>query len=114
MSMPAGPTPVAISSLIVAAPLVPPDERTTVPAAVPPGPSVTPAPRPTGPTHGFGGFGPCSRAGARGTLSAMDVDRNRLEVLDRQDCLALLASVSFARGGLTMAALPVVLPLYFR
>jgi nitroimidazol reductase NimA-like FMN-containing flavoprotein (pyridoxamine 5'-phosphate oxidase superfamily) len=44
----------------------------------------------------------------------MDVDRNGLEVLDRQDCLALLASVSFGRVGLSMAALPVVLPVNFR
>jgi nitroimidazol reductase NimA-like FMN-containing flavoprotein (pyridoxamine 5'-phosphate oxidase superfamily) len=44
----------------------------------------------------------------------MDVDRNGLEVLDRDECLALLASVSFGRVGLSMSALPVVLPVNFR
>jgi nitroimidazol reductase NimA-like FMN-containing flavoprotein (pyridoxamine 5'-phosphate oxidase superfamily) len=44
----------------------------------------------------------------------MDVDRNGLEMLDRDECLALLAGVSFGRVGLSMAALPVVLPVNFR
>jgi hypothetical protein len=44
----------------------------------------------------------------------MDVDRNGLEVLDRDECLTLLGSVSFGRVGLSMAALPVVLPVNFR
>ena len=44
----------------------------------------------------------------------MEVDRNGLEVLDRQECLRLLATGTIGRIGLTMEALPVVLPINFR
>jgi nitroimidazol reductase NimA-like FMN-containing flavoprotein (pyridoxamine 5'-phosphate oxidase superfamily) len=44
----------------------------------------------------------------------MDMDRNGLDVLDRQECLALLGSVSFGRVGISLRALPVVLPVTFR
>ena len=40
-------------------------------------------------------------------------ERPELEVLDRDDCLALLAESSVGRIGLSMDALPVVLPVNF-
>ncbi len=43
----------------------------------------------------------------------MDVDRNGLEVLGRQACLNLLATVTIGRIGIG-GALPVVLPVNFR
>jgi uncharacterized protein len=41
------------------------------------------------------------------------VDRNGLEVLGRDECLALLASSTLGRIGLSAAALPLVLPVNF-
>jgi uncharacterized protein len=52
-----------------------------------------------------GGFSPHS--------PVMDTDRNGLEVLDRSQCLALLASATLGRIGVTVDALPVVLPVNF-
>jgi len=43
----------------------------------------------------------------------MEVDRNGLEVLDREDCLRLLAGATLGRVGLTSGALPMVLPVNF-
>ncbi|MCD9625382.1 pyridoxamine 5'-phosphate oxidase family protein [Rhabdothermincola salaria] len=43
----------------------------------------------------------------------MELDRNGLEVLGREDCLALLRTVPVGRLGLSMNALPVVLPVSF-
>ena len=43
----------------------------------------------------------------------MQYDRNGLEVLDREACLALLAQASFGRLGLTSRALPTILPVNF-
>jgi len=43
----------------------------------------------------------------------MELDRNGLEVLGRDDCLALLRTVPVGRIGLSMHALPVVLPVNF-
>lgn len=43
----------------------------------------------------------------------MELDRNGLEVLSREQALALLASVPVARVGLSMNALPAVLPVNF-
>lgn len=43
----------------------------------------------------------------------MEVDRNGLEVLSREECLALLRTVPVGRLGLSMSALPVVLPVSF-
>jgi nitroimidazol reductase NimA-like FMN-containing flavoprotein (pyridoxamine 5'-phosphate oxidase superfamily) len=43
-----------------------------------------------------------------------DVDRNGLEVLDREECLRLLGSVPLGRIGVTSDALPAVLPVNFR
>ena len=43
----------------------------------------------------------------------MEVDRNGLEVLDREECLRLLATATLGRVGLTSGALPAVLPVSF-
>jgi nitroimidazol reductase NimA-like FMN-containing flavoprotein (pyridoxamine 5'-phosphate oxidase superfamily) len=42
------------------------------------------------------------------------LDRNGLEVLDRVECLRLLATASLGRVGICSGALPVVLPVTFR
>ena len=47
-------------------------------------------------------------------MSAVEVDRNGLQVLDREECLRLLSSVTLGRVGLTDDALPVVLAVNFR
>lgn len=44
----------------------------------------------------------------------MEVDRNGLEVLDRDECLRLLASATLGRIGFSSRALPSVLPVDFR
>jgi uncharacterized protein len=47
-------------------------------------------------------------------LGRVEVDRNGLEVLSRDECLMLLAASSLGRVGCTSGALPVVLPVNFR
>jgi nitroimidazol reductase NimA-like FMN-containing flavoprotein (pyridoxamine 5'-phosphate oxidase superfamily) len=47
-------------------------------------------------------------------MGGMEVDRNGLEVLDRPECLRLLATVSLGRVGLSAGALPRILPVNFR
>lgn len=42
------------------------------------------------------------------------IDRNGLEVLDRDECVRLLAGRSLGRLGLTIGALPAILPVNFR
>jgi nitroimidazol reductase NimA-like FMN-containing flavoprotein (pyridoxamine 5'-phosphate oxidase superfamily) len=44
----------------------------------------------------------------------MEIDRNGLEVLGRDECMRLLASASLGRLGITTGALPTVLPVNFR
>ncbi|MEY2404377.1 MAG: hypothetical protein QOD38_1928 [Acidimicrobiaceae bacterium] len=44
----------------------------------------------------------------------MEVDRNGLEVLGREECLRLLALATLGRVGFTSGALPAVLPVNFR
>jgi len=44
----------------------------------------------------------------------VEVDRNGLEVLDREECLRLLERATLGRVGVTTAALPSVLPVNFR
>jgi nitroimidazol reductase NimA-like FMN-containing flavoprotein (pyridoxamine 5'-phosphate oxidase superfamily) len=44
----------------------------------------------------------------------VEVDRNGLEVLDRDECLRLLRTHTLGRIGLTSGALPTVLPVNFR
>ncbi|MCX7619616.1 MAG: pyridoxamine 5'-phosphate oxidase family protein [Acidimicrobiales bacterium] len=43
----------------------------------------------------------------------MDFDANGLEIIDRSECLRLLATVPIGRIGLSVNALPVVLPVNF-
>jgi nitroimidazol reductase NimA-like FMN-containing flavoprotein (pyridoxamine 5'-phosphate oxidase superfamily) len=43
----------------------------------------------------------------------VQIDRNGLEVLDREQCLALLRTATLGRVGLTSGALPVILPVNF-
>jgi uncharacterized protein len=43
----------------------------------------------------------------------VEIDRNGLEVLDRDQCLALLASATLGRVGVSTGALPTVLPVNF-
>ena len=43
----------------------------------------------------------------------MELDRNGFEVLSREECFDLLRSVPVGRIGLSMSALPVVLPVNF-
>lgn len=43
----------------------------------------------------------------------MEIDRNGLEILGRDDCLKLLATARLGRVGLTSGALPCVLPVNF-
>ena len=60
-----------------------------------------------------GSFGPSGFLPAAASIEAMELDRNGLEVLGRDDCLALLRTVPVGRLGLSMSALPVVLPVSF-
>src|SRR5204862_2980903 len=41
-------------------------------------------------------------------------DRNGLEILDRAACVRLLGTVSLGRVGITVGALPTILPINFR
>lgn len=43
----------------------------------------------------------------------MELDRNGLVVLDREECLRLLAGAHLGRLGVSMSALPVVLPVNY-
>jgi hypothetical protein len=43
----------------------------------------------------------------------MQLDRNGLEILDREDCVRLLESATLGRIGFTSGALPTVLPVNF-
>ena len=44
----------------------------------------------------------------------MEVDRNGLEVLSRDECLRLLGTAGLGRVAVTTAALPTILPVNFR
>lgn len=46
-------------------------------------------------------------------MLSMEMDRNGFEVLGRDECFTLLRSVPVGRIGLSMSALPVVLPVNF-
>ncbi len=46
-------------------------------------------------------------------MAGMELDHAGLEILSRDECLALLASVPIGRIGLSLSALPVVLPVNF-
>ncbi len=60
-----------------------------------------------------GTFGPNAVSDPSVTIARMELDRNGLEVMSREDCLPGLATVPVARIGLSMNALPVVLPINF-
>jgi hypothetical protein len=47
-------------------------------------------------------------------VSQVEVDRNGLEVLGRDECLRLLATATLGRVAVTSGALPTVLPVNFR
>lgn len=47
------------------------------------------------------------------TAPVLEVDRNGLEVLDREVCLSLLSSTHVGRLALSIDALPVILPVNF-
>ena len=44
----------------------------------------------------------------------MEVDRNGLEVLSREECLALLGTATLGRVAVTTKALPTIVPVNFR
>jgi uncharacterized protein len=46
--------------------------------------------------------------------STVEVDRNGLEVLSRDECLRLLGTAGLGRVAVTTAALPTILPVNFR
>jgi nitroimidazol reductase NimA-like FMN-containing flavoprotein (pyridoxamine 5'-phosphate oxidase superfamily) len=46
-------------------------------------------------------------------VNGVDVDRNGLEVLDGAECLRLLAHATIGRIGLSVGALPTILPVNF-
>lgn len=48
------------------------------------------------------------------TVTAVETDRSGLEILGRAECLRLLGTVSLGRVGITIGALPVVVPMNFR
>jgi nitroimidazol reductase NimA-like FMN-containing flavoprotein (pyridoxamine 5'-phosphate oxidase superfamily) len=51
---------------------------------------------------------------ASGSHEPLNIDRNGLELLDRAECLRLLAQRNFGRVGLTLGALPTILPVTYR
>lgn len=46
--------------------------------------------------------------------SLVEVDRSGLEILDREECLRLLATATLGRVGITNGALPAIVPINFR
>lgn len=48
------------------------------------------------------------------TEGFVEVDRNGLEIVGREECLRLLATATLGRVGITFGALPVILPINFR
>lgn len=51
---------------------------------------------------------------ARARPSYRQVDRNGLEILEREECLQLLKAATLGRLGVTFGALPTILPVNFR
>ena len=60
-----------------------------------------------------GTFGPIHLGANRPGWSAMSVDRNGLQVLSRDECLELLSGATLGRVAVSIAALPVVLPVHY-
>lgn len=50
----------------------------------------------------------------KSTREAATTDRSGLEILDREECIHLLATATLGRVGITVGALPVVVPMNFR
>lgn len=71
-------------------------------------------PRPPGPTPQGRDLRLCSTAEWTGDAGEVEFDRNGLEVLDRAECLRLLAGARLGRVGISSGALPHVLPVNFR
>jgi uncharacterized protein len=46
-------------------------------------------------------------------MAVMDIDRNGLEVLSREECVRLLGETSLGRIGVHVSSLPVVLPVNY-
>ena len=47
-------------------------------------------------------------------MKTVDLDRNGLQVLSREECLALLEHSRLGRVGITIGALPTILPVNYR
>jgi nitroimidazol reductase NimA-like FMN-containing flavoprotein (pyridoxamine 5'-phosphate oxidase superfamily) len=47
-------------------------------------------------------------------MLVMEIDRNGMEVLGREECLRLLGEAHLGRVGLTSGALPIILPVNYR
>lgn len=47
-------------------------------------------------------------------MAQVEIDRNGLEVLDRDECLRLLGQATLGRVGVTIGALPSVVPVNYR
>lgn len=62
----------------------------------------------------FGTFGPGALGMPRARFAEVKLDRNGLEVLDHETCLALLATATVGRVATTSDALPTILPVNFR
>ena len=62
----------------------------------------------------LGTFDPARIPVSSPILGAMEIDRNGLEVLERDECLRLLVSAKLGRLGVTDGALPTILPVNFR
>lgn len=61
-----------------------------------------------------GTFDPAGTRLGGSIIATMEVDRNGLEVLDRDECLRLLATATLGRIGVTSRSLPTVLPVNFK
>lgn len=56
---------------------------------------------------------PMRRRAGPPSIAGMRLDRNGLEILSREECLQLLASVPVGRVAVSVDALPVILPVNF-
>lgn len=59
-------------------------------------------------------FGPARPGPGTATMAPVEIDRNGLEVLDRDECLRLLGQATLGRVGVTIGALPSVVPVNYR
>lgn len=60
-----------------------------------------------------GTFGPDAPATPYAMLLRVEIDRNGLEILDRDECFRLLATAKLGRLAVTLASLPTVFPVNF-